>query len=194
MRVPACPPRPLLCQRAARNLHLESSFQPSSSVALLESRLWTTAAFIQNSKALAPAGAAGALLQYRQDKREINFVPCFENVYVLLDDAGDSGELRRVALEARTSGARRWRRRRRLQWLRPGGHTSPSCATSAPSRARAAGRLMLQTLLQRRGSPCGRSSPATRTSSPTREPRASLALAPMPRTVVLSITLEYQAA
>ena len=115
MRVPACPPRPLLCQRAARNLHLESSFQPSSSVALLESRLWTTAAFIQNSKALAPAGAAGALLQYRQDKREINFVPCFENVYVLLDDAGDSGELRRVALEARTSGARRWRRRRRLQ-------------------------------------------------------------------------------
>ena len=39
-------------------------------------------------------------LYYRQEKREINVVPCCENVYVLLDDAGDSGELRRVALEA----------------------------------------------------------------------------------------------
>ena len=187
MRVPACPPRPLLCQRAARNLHLESSFQPSSSVALLESRLWTTAAFIQNSKALAPAGAAGALLQYRQDKREINFVPCFENVYVLLDDAGDSGELRRVVLQAeRDDGGGDVVCKTAMAATR---RPSPSCATSAPSRARAAGRLMLQTLLQRRGSPCGRSSPATRTSSPKREPRASLALAPMPRTVVLSITL-----
>ena len=39
-------------------------------------------------------------LYYRQEKREINVVPCCENVYVLLDDAGDSGELRRVVLQA----------------------------------------------------------------------------------------------